>query len=249
MKSASSSGKRTTRAAAVAAALKKHNDRFHAAYDRRYKISAKNRRDSNARLLKDKRSLKSGGQRWAFKRRMGYATPSEAKRAEAKLKQPKFPKWVKLKLGPASPFTSLVARASEQLELESTKARANGTRPKSGALLVVRARSGGKANFYKYFVRKEILQHMVKEQPQYAAALKLGRVFKKDYRGVIGLHWEAPSIVSPVDATIQKLVPDHTEVALTGRLKGYSDYYIHSFLEFDTNQDVMGAKHLLRPAA
>ena len=32
-------------------------------------------------------------------------------------------------------------------------------------------------------------------------------------------------------------------------LKGYSDYYLHSFLEFDTNQDVKDTKHLLRPAA
>mmetsp|Transcript_6946 Transcript_6946/g.22079 ORF Transcript_6946/g.22079 Transcript_6946/m.22079 type:complete len:256 (+) Transcript_6946:194-961(+) len=246
--------KRTTRAAAV---LKKHNDKFHAAYDRRYKITAKNRRDSDARLIKDKRSLKSGGQRWAFKRRRAYATASEAKRAEARLtknnlKSPwRIPKWVKLQLSAANEFTSLVARANLQIELEDNQTRAKGIRPKGGHLLVVRAPSGGQAHdvFSKYFVRREILDHLVKEQPQYAAALKLCRCFKKDRYGTIKLVWESPSIVSPVDATIQKLVADHTEVALTGRLKGYSDYYLHSFLEFDTNQDVMCAKQLLRSAA
>ena len=245
--------RKPTKTAAAAAALKKHNAKFQKAYDKRYNITAKNRRDSDARLLKHKRSLKSGGQSWnlpAGSRRRAYATAREAKEFEAKSKPRKIRMWVKLQLGPSCPFTSLVARANLQIELEDNRTRAKGIRPKGGALLVVRAPSDGTARslFKKYLVRKEILQHVVKEQPQYAAALKLGRVFKKVY-GRIELFWESPSIVSPVDATIQKLVADHTEVALTGRLKGYTDYYLHSFLEFDTNQDVKCAKQLLRSAA
>ena len=48
------------------------------------------------------------------------------------------------------------------------------------------ARASG-SRVHKYFVRKEILQHVVKKQPQYAAALKLGRVFKKAPDGAINL--------------------------------------------------------------
>ena len=105
-------------------------------------------------------------------------------------------------------------------------------------------------------LRPGILAHVAKKQPEYAAALKLARVWKKpppSKKGPQGgpeLRWEAPSIISHFDLTIQKLVADHTEVRLKGPgQSGKSDYYLHSFLEFDVNQDVKCVKQLLRARA
>ena len=231
-------------------ALKRHNNACLLAYENRYGITTKAKRRSQAVLKKHGRGLKSGGQRWNCRgQRKTYTSTSEASRLEAEYEAPAVPASVKLKLGSRPvDFKSLEDTAKRQISFEDSTQRQRGVRVQGDFLVCVRARSGRKANdiFWKYLVLPKVRQHVLQHQPKYAAALELARVWKIDKNGKRNLCWESPSVVSEWDETVQKLVPDHTEVKLTGMLQGLSDYYLHSFEEWDLNQDIKCAKHLIR---
>lgn len=231
-------------------ALKRHNNACLLAYERRHGITVKARRRSQAVLKKHGRGPKSGGQRFNVRgQRKTYASASEASRLEAEYEAPAVPASVKLKLGSRPvDFKSLEDTAKRQISFEDSTQRQRGVRVRGDFLVCVRAPSGRMTGdvFWKYLVLPKVRQHVLEHQPKYAGALGKARVWKINKDGYRFLCWESPSIVSEWDETVQKLVPDHTEIKLTGKLQGLSDYYLHSFEEWDLNQDIKCAKHLIR---
>ena len=95
-------------------------------------------------------------------------------------------------------------------------------------------RGAGIRHFRPHIV--DCLDYIVCFYPEYRTQLLGGKGIKEE-GSKLRTTFDAPTVVSPFDRSLQRLVVDHVEVHLTGDLVGYTDYYLLGLLEFDCNDD------------
>lgn len=96
-------------------------------------------------------------------------------------------------------------------------------------------REKGMTHFRPHIV--DCLDYIVCFYPEYRTQLLGGKGIKEKGSGILASTFDAPTVVSPFDRSLQRLVVDHVEVHLTGDLVGYTDYYLLGLLESDCNGD------------